>query len=404
MKFTSQINPAFWLAITLIILLVVPSAAQVSSPVTDLTASHQFGQQLSFSGQISPGLKIQSASLTFKLNLNGRSIVIPADLGPNGTVTAQYDTQQNNGLPAFSHLTFWFTVELEDGSQVESEAAAYRYTDNRFDWKTIDSEDRYHVSWIEGDLAFGQAVLDMVLNTQQLYDQYLDLPFPDNLQIYVYPENQILQDVLEITHTPWAAGHAVTSDNTILTAIPTGFDQQLDIQRQIPHEITHLRLAEYMGESFDQLPAWLNEGLASLAEQYTSPSYWQVLQAGKEQDSLIPFSELCRGFPADIQQAGLAYAQSDSFIRFLYAHYGKIGLQLLLDAYRMGHTCEQGVMTALDTSLVKLEAEWYREAFDAGMIPRSLSALLAWVLLLIVLLAGPIALSFASSRRRKGGN
>ena len=402
LRLVIKATSALSIAALFILTISMSAFAQLESPISDLAATHQFGQQLSFSGQVSPELDLKSANLTFKLNTYGNSIVIPASFGSDGALSAIYDTEQNDALPAFSHLTYWFTLELEDGSRVESETASYIYTDNRHDWQTVDAESSYYVHWIEGDLSFGQAILDMLLNSRQQYAQYLDLPFPENLDIFVYPDNLMLQDVLEITNIPWAAGHAVTSNNTILTAIPTGFDQQLDIQRQIPHEITHLRLAEYMGESYDQLPAWLNEGLASLSEQYTAPSYWQILQAGREEETLIPFDQLCRGFPADIQQAGLAYAQSDSFVRYLNVRFGKIGLQALLDAYRMGHTCEGGVLAALDNSLDRLEADWFSEAFDDRMIPRSISVLLAWVLLLFILLAGPISLAIGARRKRKG--
>ncbi len=404
MRALTRTGITLWITGLLVLAFSLPASAQISAPVSELSASHQFGKQITFSGQLDPQLEVQSANLTFKLNSTGKSIVIPAVAGSNGTISAEYDTEQNDTLPAFSHLTYWFTLELEDGSRVESETSAYTYTDNRYQWQSLSAEERYRVHWIEGDLAFGQAILDMVLNTRQQYNQYLDLPFPGQLDIYVYPDNLVLQDVLEITNIPWAAGHAVTSDNTILTAIPTGFDQQLDIQRQIPHEITHLRLAEYMGESYSQLPAWLNEGLASLSEQYTAPSYWQILQAGAEEDNLIPFDQLCLGFPADIQRAGLAYAQSDSFVRYLHVRFGKIGLQSLLDAYRMGHTCENGVEAALGISLERLESDWYREAFNERTLPRSIGSLLTWVLLLLILLIGPIALTLASRRGRKGEN
>jgi len=391
------------LAAILALLIIGSSAgAQGTAPVSNLAASHVYGEQIAFTAELSTGADPSSASLTFQVNSSGNSLVIPAEVRADNTLTAVYDTGSQDNVPAFSQLTYWFTLEYEDGSRQESDRAAYTYTDNRFTWQTLSAEERYRVHWIEGDLAFGQALLDAVLNTRGDYAKYLDLPFPEALDMYVYPDNQVLQEALEISNMPWAAGHANTAENTVLTAIPTGFDQQLDIQRQIPHEITHIRLALYMGESYDNLPAWYNEGLGSIAEQYTAPSYWQLLQTAQDNDSLIPLSELCQGFPADASLAGLAYAQSDSFVRYLHNRFGKAGLTSLVDAYMQGQACESGVQSAFGLSLDRLEADWYKATFDSGIIPRSISEVLVWAVLLVIILAGPIVLTIISARRRKG--
>ena len=395
-----------FLAFALIAVLMIGSSAsaQTGAPVSDLEASHVYGEQITFSAELDSDTDVRAANLTFQINRSGNSIVIPAEIAGGDTLLAVYDTAAQDNVPAFSRLTYWFTLEYADGSRQESSRASYTYTDNRYEWQTLSAEERFRVHWIEGELAFGQALLDALLNARGDYTQYLDLPFPETLDIYVYPDNLVLQDALEISNIRWAAGHANIAENIILTAIPTGFDQQLDIQRQIPHEITHIRLALFMGESFDNLPAWYNEGLASIAEQYTAPSYWQILQTAQDQDSLIPLSELCQSFPADISRAGLAYAQSDSFVRYLHTRYGKAGLTTLVNAYMQGESCESGVQSAFGISLDRLEADWYRAAFDTGIIPRSFSEVLTWAVLLAVIFAGPIVLTILSARKRKGAN
>lgn len=387
------------------VLMIVPTVnAQESAPVSGLEASHVYGEQITFTAELSADADPRAANLTFQINGSGNSTVIPAEIAGGDTLLAVYDTATQDNVPAFSRLTYWFTLEFADGRRQESNRASYIYTDNRYIWQTLSAEERYRVHWIEGELAFGQALLDALLNARGDYAQFLDLPFPEKLDIYVYPDNIVLQDALEISNIRWAAGHANTAENTILTAIPTGFDQQLDIQRQIPHEITHIRLALFMGESYGNLPAWYNEGLASIAEQYTAPSYWQLLQTAQEQDTLIPLAELCKSFPADMTQAGLAYAQSDSFVRYLHNRFGKAGLQTLVNAYIEGESCESGSQSAFGLSLDRLEADWYRAAFDSGIIPRSLGEVLTWVVLLVIIIVGPIVLTIFSARKRKGAN
>ena len=94
------------------------------------------------------------------------------------------------------------------------------------------------------------------------------------------------------------------------------------MERQIPHEIMHILEYQITGTSYNQIPVWLLEGLASSAELYPNPDYQQVLEKAVDEDSLLPMSVLCQDFPRDLSGALLAYAQSNSFVRFLNQNFG----------------------------------------------------------------------------------
>ena len=70
----------------------------------------------------------------------------------------------------------------------------------------------------------------------------------------------------------------------------------------------------------------------------------------------MPIADICDAFPLDASRAYLAYAKSQSFVRFLRDTYGTASLQALVSAYADGLGCEQGVTRALNTSL----AAWIR--------------------------------------------
>lgn len=372
---------AVCLALLLLTISPGPASGQAEQYFTDLKASHTFGESISFSGTISPDIAVTSVELTFRPVSSGKSFLITADR-QGDELSATYEIQPQDHIPPFGDIEFWFSAELEDGTQIQSEVETYVYTDTRFNWESITYENNYVVSWVGTEKEFGQDVLDAILKTNSEYSRYLDLPIPETLKVYVYPSSSALLSALEITNAPWVAGHADPANNTILVSIPQGFDQQLAIQRQIPHEVTHIRLYLYLQENYLNLPAWYSEGLASLSELYTLPEYWQVLQAAYKDDTLIPLETLCINFPSDTGQASLAYAEADSFTRFLFDRYGKFGLQSLLDAYFLGHSCENGISTAFNISLADLETEWKREAFNSAILPGSLSSGLAWVVLL----------------------
>lgn len=376
----------------LLILTLIPSVAraQTETQIFDLAAEHTFGERFSFSAGLESDLLVDTADVTFKSRSNGSSKVIPAQLDVFNQLSAEYEIDTNDYFPPFSIIEFWFSIELSDGSQIESEVSTFVYEDNRYDWQSLSANGDYKIFWADGDRALGQAAADSIQENFDTYNQYLDLPTPETLRVYIYPTASALQSALDITHARWVAGHADPVTSTILVSVPSGFDQNLEIQRQIPHEVVHVRLFLYLQEDYINLPAWYSEGLASLGERFSSTDYWPVLQAGWEDEQLIPMAKLCQNFPSESDDAALAYAQADSFTHYLYETYGKIGLQSLLDAYKAGHTCQNGVSSALDIELSVLEEEWKQATFRNNIFSPSENPIITWIVLAVFLLITPI--------------
>ena len=113
-----------------------------------------------------------------------------------------------------------------------------------------------------------------------------------------------------------------------------------------------------VGQGYTSLPVWLSEGIASLTELYPNPDYSQALTTASQNESLMPIAELCETFPLDASRAYLAYAESQSFVRFIRDTYGASYLYSLISAYADGLNCDQGVVRALNTSLANLDTRW----------------------------------------------
>lgn len=375
------------------------SSAQSSSWLSELQAEAEFGVSMTFSAEIETGTDFDSIDLVFKVLSTGKSTVVPAEFDGFSSIQAAYSIRPQDSIAAFSTIEYWFILTLENGTVTQSDTESFIYMDNRYDWQTLGTNGPYEVYWIDGDLAFGQEIEDVLLQSLD-QNQLINLPSPDSLRVYVYDTPSRLQSALELTNARWVAGHTNPAENIIMVSIPNSYEKSLAIQRQIPHELTHVRLYMEMGENYANLPAWYDEGLASLSELSTLPEYWDMLQAAWRNNDMIPFSQLCRSFPSNEERAGLAYAQADSFIRFLYNEYGEIGLEDLLDAYKQGYSCESGIQEAFDLDLEALEKDWYQETFNSSILPQSLNTALTWVILLLLLFATPLGLILFSSRKR----
>jgi hypothetical protein len=198
----------------------------------------------------------------------------------------------------------------------------------------------------------------------------------------------------------WVGAHTDPDLDVMVVSLPAGPEQRLEMERQIPHELMHLLLFQWLGPGYANLPTWLDEGLASIAELYPNPDYLVLLDNAVDKDELLPMASLCDTFPRDASSAFLAYAQATSFTRFLQQQYGSAGLGKLAEAYADGMTCERGVQVALGSTLKQLELRWRREAFGNAATLRALANLSPWLVVLILVLIVPIWLTINGARKR----
>jgi hypothetical protein len=286
-----------------------------------------------------------------------------------------------------------------DGESYTSEVFTFYYEDNRYEWHTL-KDALFTVHWYEGEVSFAQTVLD---NAQAgLVRARSLLPFPEiqPMNIYVYASGLEMQSTLRLGGLRWIAGHADPDLGVMVVSLPAGPDQHRETERQIPHELMHLLLYQYVGQTYYDLPTWLKEGLASANELHPNPDYYTILTSAIEKGTMIPLSSFCQSFPQD-SSIYLAYAEADSFTRYLYQVYGSAGLDTLLRSYVQGSGCINAPAIALGVSLDQLEKDWRRETFGENALLSALANLLPWAILLVVVLAVPLFLTLASLRSRK---
>jgi hypothetical protein len=306
---------------------------------------------------------------------------------------------------AFSTLTYWFEVQLADGTRLASEQASFQYDDNRFNWQTREASP-FRVHWIEGDVDFAQNALDVVKAGLQRVQSLskVDLP-PEGIDIFIYSTAAEMQATLNLASQDWvAAGHADPELGVIVVTLPPGPDQRLLMEQRLPHELMHVLLYQKMGPAYTNLPTWLNEGLASNAELYPNPDYLVLLSQAVEKDSLLPMAMLCKTFPRDASSALLAYAQATSFTRYLHEQYGSSGLERIMGNYADGLDCERGIAVALESDLPHLEKDWRRVSFGENPLLSALKRLTPWLVLLLVILAVPVGLVLVTLVRKSGGS
>ena len=362
--------------------------AQTGIEVTDVGVLDDFGQHVTFQARIKSPTPILNVSLVFNDNFDGIVRRFPVGIGADGVVSYRFDTTQNVLRP-FVTITFWFEVTLQNGQVQRSDNYRVQYADDRFTWQQqVDGLLRVH--WYEGDAAFGDALLDVSRRSLSAVSAFIPAPLDAPLDVYVYASNNDLQSALFLGGETWQGGHANPKLGVVMLVVTPGPSQSIDMETLIPHEMAHVMLYRNVGDGYSMLPVWLNEGIASLSELYPNPDYDQALTIASQDNSLMAINDLCDTFPLDASRAYLAYAESQSFVRFLRDSYGTPALFSLTSAYADGLSCDQGVVRALGTSLVSLDTRWRESVLGQNVAGVFLRNMLPYLGLFVFMLLIPL--------------
>lgn len=382
----------FLVVLLLILIKANPGWAQSGITFENVAAIPEFGKSITFQATIRSETPLESVSLVLQGNQKQPEI-FPMSLSETGEVIYRLETSARKIRP-FTRLVYQFRVRLQNGSEILSPMYSVRYEDTRFPWETT-TNDSITVYWYERDPDFGQTALNVAEEGLRSAQRLLPVPLQSPITIYIYNSSQDIREVLQ-SSSPWIAGHAAPEDNLILVSIVQGLEERLELERQIPHEIMHILQFQYLGEKISQQPIWLIEGLASVSELYPNPDYLQALEQSAIENRLIPLTLLCTAFPRDASGAFLAYAESDSFVRYLYRSFGATGLQNLMTQYHDGMGCEQGFEKAFTYSLTQMESRWKQEELRVSpeaLVFRNLSPYLVIILVLFGATAAAVILA-----------
>lgn len=357
--------------------------AQGGSAVESV-AVYEFGRQITFAAQVQSTVPVQQATLVIIDQAQGVSHVRPVSFTA-GRSEFIFDTQQNKVRP-FSQVSWYYQLTFTDGTTVQSPPQTLRYADNRFTWQTVEAG-TLRLYWAQGDAAFGQAALNAALTGLQTIGALVPANLDQPIELYLYPQQS---DIAFLAGEAWEAGRAYPDLGVALAVAEFDSNQSVTLERRIPHELMHILLYRQLGTGYQNLPVWLNEGLATLAETNPTPDYERALQDASARNALIPLRDLCASFPAEPASAFLAYAQARSFTTYLRDTYGAPALLNLARAYATGMDCDAGVQGVLVLSLAELDANWRTQALGQNALGAALGNIMPYLILLLVLIGVPL--------------
>ncbi len=219
--------------------------------------------------------------------------VEPLTLDAEGRTQFRFDTKQNSLRP-FTNVLWNYQFMFPDGSTAQSETFFVRYADDRFHWQTLDT-DLLRVNWYQGDAKFGQTALDAAQSGLELISRFMTLDLTQPVEIFIYANPDDLRGTLVTGSETWVAGHANPALGVVMVMIEPGPEQNIRMEQRIPHELMHVMLYRSVDQGYQNIPAWLREGTATLAEIYPNADYDRALVDAVTNNDLIPL-KIC-AFP-----------------------------------------------------------------------------------------------------------
>jgi hypothetical protein len=144
-----------------------------------------------------------------------------------------------------------------------------------------------------------------------------------------------------------------------LTVKPVHANAQHELGEVFRHELAHVALEDAVGGR--PVPRWFNEGFAVMASGETSFVRVQTLFTATVSDNLLTLGQLERTFPADENQAGIAYAEAADVVRFLVRREDQHRFRGLVSRLRDGETMDSALLNSYGEETSTLESEWRQD-------------------------------------------
>jgi len=276
------------------------------------------------------------------------------------------------GLPPGSNVEYWWRVEDASGDQVETVPAVVQFDDIRYSWHSL-TQGKVTVYWYKGDDAFAR---ELMATTQQALERLAEdtgAELETPAKLYIYASAGDLQGAM-IYPQEWTGGVAFTRYSIMAIGIaPNNLGWG---ERAIAHELTHLVIHQMTLNPYNDLPTWLDEGLAMRTEGVLGPEFSTYLSRAIAEDSFISVQSLCSPFSAFAEEAYLSYAQSYSLVEFLITSYGRSKMLELLNTFRQGSGYDDALEGVYGFDMDGLDRLWrdyvikkYQSAAEGWMSP-----------------------------------
>jgi len=322
------------------------------------TAEANFPESLTFHVEAESSHTITGIELRYRVRKITTVAVITTispDFAPGNKVETSWtwDTRKSS-LPTGAEIEYKWVIGNSAGDRSETDWATFTFEDSHHQWREL-AEGDIRLFWYDGGDSFGRALMQAGQTALVKLAQDTGAGLESTAKIYIYGNTSELHESL-IFPQEWTGGLTFAEYGIIVIGVST--NEQDWGEKTVAHELTHLVIHQMVSGPLSVLPTWLDEGLAMSSERELRGDLQRMLENAIASDTLHSVRSLTGSFPADYDEAGLAYAQSYSLVRFLVDSYGGEKMLALLRVFKAGSSPDDALMEVYGFDLAGFEELW----------------------------------------------
>ena len=355
------------LSLCLMLAVLIPGLVQAQGELTvlDSWAEADFPFRMNFNLSSRSNFDITDIRLCYSIDRTSFADIfteVLMDFVPDSAVDVSWNLEMVmvGDLPPGSSLEYWWKIADAGGASLETEPVSVRFDDTRYDWSQL-TEGQITLYCYQDDEDFINELMDSAQGALARLSADTGAELEKPAQFYIYANALDLQGAM-IYPREWTGGVAYTRHGIIAIGIaPTNISWG---KRAIAHELAHLVVHQMTLNPYNDLPTWLDEGLAMYAEGEQEPEFADYLERAIDNDSLISVQALCSPFSAYSDIATLGYAQSYSLVEYLISRYGQPKMLELLNTFSEGCGYDAALEEVYGFDMDTLDSLWREHLSD----------------------------------------
>lgn len=304
---------------------------------------------------------VESATFLYAVLPEGALTREPAEVasGDVTRVTAVFPTRDPMlWIPAGADFQWHWEFVFGDGARFETEPQIWRYEDPRFEWQSL-KEGPLEVAWYD-DRGVAQTMLDEGIDALEEISPFLGLEELIPIKVYVWANTEDARQVERIQSERFEES-VITGGTRVLADLVHIYTPSRWVIR---HELTHV-LTKLAGEGpYGDLPAWLDEGMATLAEGDWLERRGGALQYAINNDIVLSL----RSMESPSNRPGFVdifYGQSAAVVLYLITEYGNERMNDLFRAFKEGSSVDDALLEVYGLDRDGLDNAW-RDSVGLG--------------------------------------
>jgi hypothetical protein len=332
-----------------------------TNPITVISRTYHenFPNYIDLSANVQDSVgTINQARLAITFNPDGTSENHSVSINKQGNMYVaswREDTSHGHFIPPGVQVTYNWQFTDNAGNTLTDAQQQFTTIDTNFNWQHL-TQGMLQVNWYNRDQNFGQYVLDKASASIHSINKTLGGSLNQPINLWVYQTDQQFHHSLAPGSYEWVGGEALPLLHEASIVVQDTSDYTLI--RDMPHELTHLVFHELIAQGITA-PTWFDEGLAVYNQDFREGQLADRFQKALTQHYLLRLSDISMSFPANADQAYLAYAQSYNLLNYMYNTFGISKMtQLIKFMNNPQQTFDQDLTQAIGEDEIHLENQW----------------------------------------------